>query len=101
MAAQGCGSERADTAASATARQCSVPRALSGEFGLLRKGLGSALMNADSYFFTADCWLATHCHFPSDIFTHASVQRSRRSILVPSPSTPFPAHAPVAIAVSP
>src|SRR4030081_2395605 len=53
------------------------------------------------YFFTAVCWLATHCHFPSFIFTQVSVQRSRRSTLVPSPSTPLPTQAPVAIAVSP
>ena len=33
--------------------------------------------------------------------TQVSVQRSWRSTLVPSPSTPLPAHAPVAIATCP
>ena len=54
-----------------------------------------------SYFFTSVCWLATHCQFPLGIFTQVSVQRSYRSIFVPSPSTPFPVHEPVAMAVSP
>src|SRR3982074_570214 len=72
-----------------------------GPFGLGSDILVNESRHSPTYFFTSDCWLATHCHLPFGIFTHASVQRSCRSNLVPSPSTPFPTQAPVAIAVVP
>src|ERR1700756_3117985 len=42
-----------------------------------------------------------HCHFPSDILIHVSVQRSRTSKALPFSSVPLPTHKPVAMAVSP
>src|SRR5579864_2476237 len=65
--------------------------------------LGGLLVcaKAPCYIFTVELWLATHCHFPPDVFTHVSVQRSCVSTALPFSSVPFPAQSPVAIAVFP
>src|SRR5260370_3075862 len=53
------------------------------------------------YILIVELWLATHCHFPSDIFIQVSVQRSWASTGFPFSSVPLPAQSPVAMAVFP
>src|ERR1035437_8737045 len=53
------------------------------------------------YILTVEPWLATHCHFPPDISTQVSVQRSWASTGFPSASVPLPTQSPVAMAVFP
>src|SRR5713226_6682338 len=54
-----------------------------------------------AHIFSGDSWVATHCHFPFDIFTQVSVKRSLVSKGFPAGSVPLALKTPVAMAVSP